>query len=245
MKTVLIQQFLKEHDIDLEQISLGEFDEIGEICARKARDKGSPLYKSVGKWFKPSYERGILIYSLIKRYKLKSFLEVGFGRGHSAVAAAKAFYDIGIDGKVTSIDPVFDKNQLELMSQTFPKEWLEKIELKQGYSQEVLKTLDGPFDFVFVDGDHRAPAVASDWNMLKDKWNSFLLFDDYHLPTKKEADIECAQVIDRIDETKFDATKTLVKLDRRIFLDDRGYTDEMVDYGMVVLQKNSLTKEEW
>lgn len=187
----------------------------------------------------------ILIYSLIKKFKLKSYLEIGFGRGASAIAAAKAFYDCGIDGKVVTIDPEFDKTQLEIMSKVFPKEWLEKIELKKGYSQQLLKELDGPWDFVYIDGDHRAPAVASDWNMLKDKWNSVLLFDDYHMPTKKEADIECAQVIDAIDEEKFNATKTLVRMDRRIFFDDRGYTDAMIDYGQVCMIKKSILQDEW
>lgn len=172
-------------------------------------------------------------------------MEIGFGRGYSAVCAAKAFHDIGVDGKVVSIDPTFDKEQLSLMSQVFPKEWLEKIDLKQGMSQEILKTLPGSWDFVYIDGDHRAPAVEADWELAKDKWNSICLFDDYHLPTKKEADIECAQVIDRIDEKKYDASKTLIRMDRRIFLDDRRYTDEEIDYGQVCLLKNSLLKEEW
>jgi len=245
MKNVLIKDFLEGIDVDLDQISLGEIDYIGEFCAKKTRDRESPLFKSVGMFFRPNYERMILIYSLIKRFKLKSFLEIGFGRGASAVAAAKAFHDIGNDGKVITIDPNFNKEQIELMSQVFPKEWLSRIELKSGYSQNLLKEIEGNWDFVYIDGDHRAPAVAEDWELTKDRWNAVCLFDDYHLPTKKEADIECAQVIDRIDEKKYNASKTLVRMDRRVFLDDRGYTDEQIDYGQVCLLKNSLLEEEW
>ena len=245
MEQVKIQKLLADLDIDLETISLGDFDHIGEYTAKKSRDKNSPLYNSTGAFFRPNYERGILIYSLIKKFKLKSFLEIGFGRGYAAVCAAKAFYDIGVDGQVISIDPNFDKDHLEMMSKVFPKEWLEKIELKKGLSQEVLKEMEGPWDFVYIDGDHHAGAVAADWELTKNKWGSFLLFDDYHLPTKKEANIECAVAIDKIDETKFDASKQLIILDRRIFFDDRRYTDEQIDYGQVLCTKNSITKEEW
>jgi hypothetical protein len=52
-------------------------------------------------------------------------------------------------------------------------------------------------------------------------------------------------VIDTIDETKFDASKTLVRLDRRLFLDDRGVSDNDLDYGQVVCLKNSLMRDEW
>lgn len=244
MEKVKIQQLLESYDIDMDAVCLGEFDYIGEYTAKKSRDRNSDLFKSVGMFFRPNYERGILIYSLIKKFKLKSFLEIGFGRGYSAVCAAKAFHDIGVDGKVISIDPTFDKDQLNVMSQVFPKEWLEKIDLRQGMSQELLKTMAGPWDFVYIDGDHRAQAVQEDWNLVKDKWTSFCLFDDYHLPTKKEANIECAQIIDKIDEKDFDCSKKLVILDRRVFLDDRRFSDDQIDYGQVLLQKNSLTKEE-
>ena len=165
MEKILIQKLLKDLDIDLSEIPLGHFDYIGEYCAKKNRDRNSPLYNSVGAFFRPNYERGIMIYSLIKKFKLKSYLEVGFGRGYSAVCAAKAFHDIGVDGKVITIDPNFDQEQLGIMAKVFPKEWLEKIELRKGLSQEVLKSPDGPqgpWDFVYIDGDHRAPAVQAD-----------------------------------------------------------------------------------
>jgi predicted O-methyltransferase YrrM len=245
MRKILIDDFLLEHDVPLDTISLGEIDEIGELCAKKKRSKDSPLYNQVGAYFRPNYERGILIYSLIKRYKLRSFLEVGFGRGLSAICAAKAFHDIGTDGTVTTIDLEFDQTHLKRLAEAFPKEWLQKIDLKQGDSRQVLKELTGPWDIVYIDGDHRAAGVQADWDLIKSKWNSICVFDDYHLPTKKEKDIECAQVIDKIDPNDFAATKELVITDRRIFLDDRGYTNDQVDYGQVCLIKKSIRNEDW
>lgn len=51
MKSKLIQEFLKEHNIDIDDLSLGDFDYIGEYTARKTRDRSNPLYKSVGFFF--------------------------------------------------------------------------------------------------------------------------------------------------------------------------------------------------
>lgn len=239
MKRTHIKDYLDRIGVSLNDISLGEFDYIGEFTAKKARDRNSPLFRSVGMYFRPNYERGILIHSMIAKFKLESYLEIGFGRGFSAVCAAKALYDIGSPGKVVTVDPIVDEKHMQMMSQVFPKEWLQKIEFHKGTSAEVLPGLlqkEGRrFDFVYVDGDHRAPAVQADWDMVKGSWDKFCLFDDYHYPDKKEADIECAQVIDAIDWSSENCDEPeCVILDRRIFLDDRGISDTDMNYGQVV-----------
>ena len=63
--------------------------------------------------------------------------------------------------------------------------------------------------------------------------NKILLFDDYHLPGKVEKDINCSNLIDQIE----DNSKELIIMDRRIFFDDRGYTDDEINYGQVLLTK--------
>lgn len=251
MRQVDIRKKLDEIGCPVSDIDLGDFDVIGEFSAKKARERSSPLYKSVGAFFRPNYERGILIHSLIKKYRLKSYLEIGFGRGYSALCAAKAFHDLGIDGKVYSVDVVFDEKQTQLISQFVPQEWIQKITLIRGPSNEMLPKVfekEPIFDFVYIDGDHRAPAVKSDWEMVKDHFRSFCLFDDYHLPTKKEADIECASVIDNIvAQENNDFTSELIILDRRIFIDDRQIPDHQIDYGQVLFTKKQLpqTLNEW
>lgn len=232
MKTVHIKDKLEQLDFPVENLSLGDFDAIGEFTAKKNRGSDNPLYKKVGCFFRPNYERGLLIYSLIRKYKVKSYLEIGFGRGYSTFCAAKAMEDDGLDGKIKTVDPNFDRNHLQNLTKVFPKSWFEKIEFIQGKSEDVVPTL-GNFDMIYIDGDHTYNAVKKDWEMCRDRWSKVVLFDDYHLPTKSQKDIECAKLIDEID----DPSKELIIMDRRIFLDDRGMKDEEIDYGQVVLVK--------
>ena len=65
------------------------------------------------------------------------------------------------------------------------------------------------------------------------KFNKILVFDDYHLPTKIEKDIECSKLIDAIE----DFEKELIIMDRRIFADDRGWSDKQIDYGQVLIKR--------
>jgi len=241
MRQINIREKLKEIGMPLEELNLGNFDQIGEYTAKKTRSPDSTLYKSVGCFFRPNYERGLLIYSLIKKYNLTSFLEIGFGRGYGTFCAAMALQENG-GGKIITIDPLFsDKNtkqHLDRLKDTFPREWFftNEIQYLSGYSQSILPSLNEKFDLIYIDGDHTYKATKCDWLNTKGKFNKFLLFDDYHLPTKKQKDIECAKAIDEIDD--FD--KELIIMDRRIFFDDRRIPDEDIDYGQVLIERRSL-----
>ena len=59
--------------------------------------------------------------------------------------------------------------------------WKDRLTVCVGYSEKVLRTLSGPFDFVYIDGSHQAADVLTDvclaWPLLKD--GGVLIFDDY------------------------------------------------------------------
>jgi len=241
MKRIDIREKLEQIGMPFEKLRLGDFDQIGEYTAKKTRSSDSELYKTVGCFFRPNYERGLLIYSLIKKYNLKSFLEIGFGRGYGTFCAAMALQENG-GGKIVTIDPLFGeestKQHIKRLTNAFPKEWFfsNDIQYIPGFSQSILPSLNEKFDFIYIDGNHTYEATKCDWLNTKGKFNKFLLFDDYHLPTKKQKDIECARVIDEIDD--FD--KELIIMDRRIFFDDRRIPDKEIDYGQVLIERKSL-----
>ncbi len=234
MKRIMIQQKLKDLGINIEDIPLGDFDQIGEFTAKKSRSPDKDLYKKAGCYFRPNYERGILMYYLITSKKINSVLEIGFGRGYSTFCMAKAMCDLGIDGEITTVDPNLNKDFLNQLHNIFPKQWFTKINFVNSTSDEYFSAnKDKNFDFIYIDGDHRYDAVKNDWENSKYKFKKFLLFDDYLKPTKKQKDIECSKLIDEIHDFK----KELVVMDRRIFFDDRGIPDEEIDYGQVLIEK--------
>jgi predicted O-methyltransferase YrrM len=232
-----IKKKLENIGVSLDTIMMGDFDMIGKFTAERSRGPDHPLYKTAGCFYRSNYERGILIYHLIKQYKISSMLEIGFGRGYSTFCAAKAFSDFGINGKIVTIDPGFDQKYLSNLRSIFPKKWFDYVTFMNGTSRQVLPSLkDSKFDFVYIDGDHSYEETKFDWENTKDLWEKCLLFDDYHLPDKNDPGIQCQKLIDEIQ----DESKELIIMDRRMFPDDRGFTDEQVNYGQVLITNPQL-----
>lgn len=242
MKTIRIDKKLEEIGVDVAAIVMGDFDLIGEFTAKRQREMNDPNYQKYGSFYRANYERGILIYHLIRQYNLTSFLEIGFGRGYGTMCAAKAFYDAGVTGKIVTIEPKPDDKFLNALTQVFPPDWFKMIQMMKGTSKDVLPHLgDEKFDLVYIDGDHSYEGTKFDWEGTKDKFNNFLLFDDYHLPSKDDPGIKCSQLIDEVD----DPTKELIIMDRRMFFDDRRFADEQIDYGQVLLTKSGVSRDDW
>lgn len=241
MKKNHIKDKLEEMGVALDGISLGDFDYIGHFTAERERNHDDPNYLKYGAFYRANYERGILIYHLIRQHNLTSMLEIGFGRGYSTFCAARAFHDSGVKGRIVTVDPNIDEKFLKALESVFPKDWFSYIELVRGTSEIALPQIEGKFDLVYIDGDHSYSGTKLDWDLTKDRYEKFMLFDDYHLPTKDDKGIECSKVIDEID----DPSKELIILDRRIFFDDRQFTDDQIDYGQVLLSKPGSARDDW
>lgn len=240
MKTVSIKQKLTEIGVDLDTIVMGDFDYIGEFTAKRDRKPNDPNYKKYGAFYRSNYERGILIYHLIRQFGLTSMLEIGFGRGYATFCAARAFYDAGVIGKITTVDPELNENYVKALRTVFPDDWFRNIEFVKATSQVALPQLHENYDLVYIDGDHSYAGTKHDWEHTKDKCAKFTLMDDYHLPSKNDPGIQCREAIDEIDwkKEKFFEPELIV-MDRRMFFDDRQYSDEQIAYGQVLLTKNA------
>jgi predicted O-methyltransferase YrrM len=236
-RTLNIKDKLAELGISVDEISLGDFDYIAELTAKRMREPQSELWKKAGAFFKPNLERGVLIYSLIKKFRLDSYLEIGFGRGYSALCAAKAFAELGNDGRVFVVEPTVDDNHMQLLGNVFPNEWTSRIQIARAKSEDALPKMQDRYDLVYVDGDHTKQAVRGDYEGIKDLWTCFLLMDDYHLEPGVDANIQVNEALE--DVTLPDGVKSdLLIMDRRIFLDDRQWTDEQVKYGQLLLTRD-------
>lgn len=235
MRTIGIKEKLALLGVDYESVNLGMFDEIAEITAKRTRNMNDPLYYKHGCFYRSNYERGILAYYLVKKEKLSSVLEIGFGRGYFSVCCAVAMMDAGIDGKITTVDIKFDKQHLEMMLKCFGPEIMGKLTFIQGNSEAALKSLpvEDKFDLIYLDGDHRYDFVKSDWELTKDKWNKYYLFDDY-----KEVECDNIQVKRHVDTVEH-PRKELIIMDRRLYADDRRMTDDEMNYGQVLLTNES------
>jgi len=233
---------------NVDDLVLGDFDFIGEFTAKRKRDVKDPNYAKYGAFYRANYERGILIYALIRYLGATSFLEIGFGRGYATICAAKAFYDLGIIGRIVSIDNAIDPKHVELLNQLFPKEWFKFVHLIQGPSQEILPQLNERFDIAYIDGDHSYVGTKTDWELVKNMCDKCVIFDDYHLPTKIDKNIQCNKAIDEIDWNKEEFEQPeLLLTDRRIFVDDRNMLDDQIDYGQVISFKTNvaLSSNDW
>ena len=236
MDKIHIKDKLSDLNVNIKDIVLGEFDAIGEYTAKKSRSKDHPLYSKAGCFFRPNYERGILMNYLIKKNQIDSVLEIGFGRGYSTFCMAKSMCDYGIDGKITTVDPNLDENFLKYLSNIFPKDWFSKIEFIKGLSDQFFTEDSRNFDFIYIDGDHHANAVKNDWLNSENRFKKLLLFDDYVIKgTTQYQDIECTDVIDQISNVTY--KKELIIMDRRIFIDDRGLTDDQINSGQVLVER--------
>lgn len=241
MRTVGIKQKLEEMGVVLDSVVMGDFDFIGEFTAKRERKPTDPNYKKYGAFYRSNYERGILIYYLIRQHGLRSMLEIGFGRGFATFCAARAFHDSGIKGRILTIEPSLDDRYVNALHSVFNPEWFKYIEFMRGTSAECLPSLNERFDLVYIDGDHSYAGTKHDWERTKDKWDRFVLFDDYHLPSKEDPGIQCSRLIDEID----DPTKELIIMDRRMFFDDRRVPDEQVDYGQVLMTRPGTCTNDW
>ncbi|MBT2732700.1 O-methyltransferase [Carnobacterium sp. ISL-102] len=110
---------------------------LGEI-ERQANEDGVPIIP---------HETVVFLNLLLGQIKPKQILEIGAAIGFSSSLMAQ---HVGDEGHVTTID------RYDLMIQKAKKNYKElglngKVTLLEGQAADVLSTLEGPYDFIFMD----------------------------------------------------------------------------------------------
>ena len=96
------------------------------------------------------YEDGKILYDLVIKSQFKNILEVGTSTGHSTIWLAWAAAKTG--GKVTTIE--IDRGRYTTALGNFRKAGVASyIDAHIADAHDLVRTLKGPFDFVFCDAD--------------------------------------------------------------------------------------------
>jgi predicted O-methyltransferase YrrM len=113
-------------------------------------EKARPMWnRGVNLWNVP-YEDGRVLYDLVVRQGAKRILEIGTSTGHSTIWLAWAASKTG--GKVTTIE--IDRARHAQALRNFQDAGVAHlIDARLGDGHDLVKTLPGPWDFVFQDAD--------------------------------------------------------------------------------------------
>ena len=249
MKEISIKNLIKNLEIEIPDEK--EFLKLSKIVPINPKNSQGGII---------NYERGMLLYALITKYKPKTVLEIGTAEGYSTLCMAWAMTDNKINGKIFTVDPkshhlriersiILDESIIkeklsteELWNKFADTEWIEKIEVISGYAGEVLNNNKFPkMEFGYIDGAHFYEAVKHDfYQFLKLADNKFsILFDDY-VPGRTDG---VSKVIDEEINNNFDTV--FIKTDARkhrkeVDIDRSG--DEQV---MCFIESNSLKSNIW
>lgn len=96
------------------------------------------------------YEDGQVLHDMIVENGYRSALEIGTSTGHSTVWLAWALSKTG--GKLITIE-IDENRQKEAMANLKTVGLSDYVDFRLGDAHQIVKELEGPFDFVFSDAD--------------------------------------------------------------------------------------------
>ena len=96
------------------------------------------------------YEDGKVLFNLIIEGNYQSALEIGTSTGHSTIWIAWALSKTG--GKLITIE-IDESRHNEAIRNLTAAGLLDYVDARLGNAHDLVKELDGPFDFVFSDAD--------------------------------------------------------------------------------------------
>ena len=244
MKASNIKDFVERLGIRLPPVDC--FSKLGDLTGLRQDESG--------RFYRANYERGILLYALVAKYRPQAVLEFGTGRGYGCLCMAWAMEDHSVPGHIYTIDMIPPHEPFEwpidwgdgprverlARSQVWPKaaprSWLERIEALTGFSGQVMSRWSGPrIELAFIDGGHSYEIVRHDfYSVLDVAAERFgILFDDY----APISGFGVQRLIDEEVASPFDAE--LIYTDRRWPCGERASL-ENPGYGMVWVHSETL-----
>lgn len=210
-----------------------------------------------GRYYRANYERGILLYALVARYRPRTVLEFGTGRGYGCLCMAWSMEHNDIAGRVYTIDMVAHNETMDwaidwgdgagpnvaklsrkdVWDRIAPRKWLDHIVELKGFSGQVMERYQGPrVDMAFIDAGHGYEAVRHDFLSVLDVASDRLgvLFDDY----APKAGFGVQKLIDEEVAPHFQTS--VVYTDRRWLGGERARLEDP-EYGMIWIHTDSLT----
>lgn len=227
------------------------FWEMGDMTALRQNKKGE--------FYRANFERGLLLYALVVKFKPRVILEFGTGRGYGALCMARALVEHQLPGTIYSIDKRTPKDRWawqydngsgpkcenlsweEIWPKYFEASWLKRIECLNGTTADVMATwkVKGlpKVDFAFIDGGHDFSSVKHDfYSVIEVVSPAFqILFDDY-------VDKPGFGIRDFIDKEVAPVFETeCVVTDRRWSIPEND-PKPMQDYGMVFIDSSTANR---
>ena len=237
-KTVSIFDYIKKLEIDMPSE-----EEFKKLSQRFPINPSSEISGEI------NFERGMLLYAIIALNKPKTIVEIGTAGGYSTLCMAWAMADFNINGKIITIDPKSHDEKMEginlsrkeLWEKFANKEWIKKINVITGFSNDVLtNSRDIKIDFAYIDGSHFFEAVKNDFFLiLKLVSNEFqILLDDYYPEDK----FGVKKVVDEELNGKFDIVYIKTNTKKQYEEIANRSSDDMI---MCYIDSKSLTKPLW
>ena len=107
-------------------------------------------HKDEWRYWNVPYQDGKVLHDIIIKNKYKSALEIGTSTGHSTIWLAWAMSKTG--GKVITIE--IDEGRYKTAKENIKKAGLsEYVDARLADAHELVREIEGPFDFVFSDAD--------------------------------------------------------------------------------------------
>lgn len=180
-----------------------------------------PEYEFTEDWFSPNIPEWERLFDEIKP---RCVLEIGSYEGRSTVWMAEKMNAAG--GAITCVDTFMDdkvlerfRRNIEIAKSSFKSIFISPyMKEKSSTVMSVFRAQDDKFDFIYIDGSHKACDVLSDavdaFHLCKK--GGVIVFDDYYAGDERENTLEFPKLAIDAFVTCFEGAVEMVSIGRQM-----------------------------